>query len=83
MYAAGLATDNNVHFIVDVCKEMKILEELWICGTGEDQTYIEQVAKSYSKIKYFGRLDNSKVVELENNAKLLVNLRSPVEVLTD
>lgn len=83
MYAGGLAKDNKIQLLVDVCKEISELDELWICGAGADQEYVKNAMRQNQKIKYFGRLSNDEVVKLEQKAKVLVNLRSPDEELTN
>ena len=82
MYAGGLAKDNNVAKLVDCCCKIKELDELWICGIGEDASYIEQVQKSDARIKYFGRVENRQVLKMERQAKVLVTIRSPKVELT-
>lgn len=82
MYAGGLAKDNNVSLLIECCSLIKELDEVWICGDGEEKGYIEKKVIENKKIKYFGRLKNDEVVELEKKAKILVNLRSPEEKLT-
>ena len=82
MYAGGLAPDNNISLLIDCCKEIKELDELWICGTGPEQEKVEQAQKDDPRIRYLGRLDNEEVRKLETQAKLLVNIRSPKERLT-
>ena len=82
MYAGGLAPDNNISLLIDCCKEIEELDELWICGIGPEQQKVEQAQKDDARIRYLGRLDNTEVQKLETQAKLLVNIRSPKEKLT-
>lgn len=82
MYAGGLAADNNVPFLLECCKEIAELSEVWICGVGSDEAKIKEIASTDLRIKYFGRLSNDKVLALEEKAKILVNFRSPDEELT-
>lgn len=82
MYAGGLAPDNNISLLIDCCKEVKGLDELWICGTGPEQEKVEKAQEEDPRIRYLGRLDNAEVQKLETQAKLLVNIRSPKEKLT-
>lgn len=82
MYAGGLATDNNIPFLLECCMEIPEIEEIWICGIGSDEQKIKELALKDSRIKYLGRLSNDEVLKLEEEAKLLVNLRSPDVELT-
>lgn len=81
MYAGGLAHDNNVSLLARYCQCVPELDELWICGAGEDAAEVEYISREDGRIKYFGRLDNNKILELEEQAKLLVNMRSPKVLL--
>ena len=54
------------------------VEEARICVVGEQSDEI----KASSKIKYFGMVDNQKILEMEEKAKLLVNIRYPQADLT-
>ena len=82
MYAGGLASDNKIPFLLECCKEIPELYEVWICGVGPDEEKIKEIALADSRIKYFGRVDNEKVLEMEEKAKILINFRSPDEELT-
>lgn len=82
MYAGGLASDNNIPFLLECCMEISEIEEIWICGAGPDEQKIKELALKDSRIKFLGRLGNDKVLDLEGKAKLLVNLRSPDVELT-
>ena len=82
MYAGGFAPDNNVRMMVDVCMHLPQIDELWLCGGGPDAAYVEENAKKEPRIRYFGMVENSKVRELETQAKLLLNVRNPEVELT-
>ena len=82
MYAGGLAADNNIPFLLECCKDISELDEVWICGTGPDEEKVAELAVADSRIKYFGRLSNAEVLRLEEQAKILVNFRSPDVELT-
>ena len=82
MYAGGLAADNNIPFLLECCKEIPELDEVWICGAGTDEEKIKEIASIDSRIKYWGRLSNNKVLEMEETAKLLINFCSPEKELT-
>ena len=82
MYAGGLAKDNNLRLLIEACKKTSSLDELWICGVGAEQDYVEAQARTGTKIRYFGMCTNEKVRALEQEAKVLVNLRNPEEEIT-
>lgn len=82
MYAGGLASDNNIPLLVECCKQIDELDELWICGIGPDEKQIEKLAAGDQRVKYYGQLPNEKVLEMETNAKVLINFRNPEEKLT-
>ena len=50
--------------------------ELWICGSGDSQEYIEKKAAQNSAIKFFGLVDSKKALELQTAATILVNPRT-------
>lgn len=87
MYAGGLAPDNNISLLIDSCREVEELDELWICGVDcelseAEQAKVEQIQKEDHRIRYLGTMSNDEVQKLETQAKLLVSLRSPKEKLT-
>lgn len=82
MYAGGLAQDNSIRQLVDCCMQTEQVDELWICGKGSEQAYVEEKAREDSRIKYFGMVENDVVRDMETRAKVLVNLRSPDASLT-
>lgn len=82
MYAGGLAADNNVAFLLECCREIPSVDEVWICGDGSERGKILELAQKDPRIKYFGRMENAEVLKLESRAKILVNFRSPDVELT-
>ena len=50
--------------------------ELWICGAGDSQDYIEQAAQSDSRIKFYGLVDSKEALQLQQKATILVNPRT-------
>lgn len=82
MYAGGLAADNNIAFLLECCRDIPSVDEVWICGDGPEREKILALAENDSRIKYFGRMENAEVLKLESQAKILVNFRSPDAELT-
>jgi len=50
--------------------------ELWICGSGDAATEIENRAKINTNIKYLGLLDSQEVLKTQHKATVLVNPRT-------
>ncbi|WP_337042025.1 glycosyltransferase family 4 protein [Emticicia sp. 17c] len=50
--------------------------ELWICGDGDSREAIEEICQHDKRIIYKGKLPRNKVLELQTEAKVLVNPRS-------
>lgn len=82
MYAGGMAKDNNIAKLVECCMEIQEIDEVWICGDGEDAEAVKRAQAKDDRIKFLGRVDNQQVLALERKAKLLVNLRSSSVELT-
>ena len=82
LYAGGLAEDNNIPLLIKACSLIDSIKELWICGLGSDAYAVQKAASFDPRIKYFGYLPNEKIRQLESEAKLLVNLRSPNALLS-
>ena len=82
MYAGGLYEKYGVKLLIDAFIELDNDEyELWLCGgDGDLVSYISLLENR--RIKYFGALPNSKVVELEKKCTLLVNPRLTNEEYT-
>ena len=49
--------------------------KLQICGTGDFENELKEICKTNKNIEYLGSVPNKKAVELQRNAKLLVNPR--------
>lgn len=56
--------------------------ELVICGTGDSQKEIEEMAREDGRIKFLGQLPRTKVLELQSSATVLVNPRQNNEEFT-
>lgn len=50
--------------------------ELWICGSGETESYIRQCEESNSNIHFFGNVSPEEALYLQSQATILVNPRS-------
>lgn len=56
--------------------------ELWICGSGDLENEIKDIAHKNSKIKFWGLVDTVTVREMQNNATVLVNPRTSEGIYT-
>jgi len=59
----------------------KIIEEInkrtdkinfWIVGDGKDRNIVEEIAKKYKNVKYFGKVSDEKLIEIYKNSSLLI-----------
>lgn len=50
--------------------------ELWICGSGECATEIEEKARVNPNIKFYGLVDSAEALRLQSQATILANPRS-------
>lgn len=68
--------------ILDLLAAFKLIEdfnyELWICGSGDTQYTIQNIAKSDSRIKFKGSLPREQVLILQSQATVLINPRPPI-----
>ena len=81
MYAGGLYEKYGVKLLIDSFLKWDNNEyELWLCGTGDLDSYI--LSLNNSRIKYFGAIQNEIVVQKEQECMLLVNPRFSNEEYT-
>ena len=74
MYAGGLKEEYGVKNLVEAIKNIDIKDiSLNLYGNGELENYIKN--NEGNKIKYFGLVDNMKILEEERKVTLLVNPR--------
>lgn len=83
IYAGGLHEEYGIKSLVDGFRKLNESDtELHLFGHGPMVEDIEQLMSEDNRIKYFGIVPNSKVVEAELQATLLVNPRPTVEDFT-
>ncbi|WP_455785485.1 glycosyltransferase [Butyricimonas faecihominis] len=82
MYAGGLHSDNKVDVLIQAAIQNKNIEECVICGSGPQEGELKKLAAGNSKVKFLGRLSHENVLQLERQAKILVNLRDKNNILT-
>lgn len=56
--------------------------ELIICGIGDSENYIRDKAKDDPRIRFLGQVSHEKVIEIQNNADVLVNPRQNIGAFT-
>lgn len=77
MYAGALNRKYRIENMLNAFMLLKGDFEFWICGNGDLE---EKIKNFYTqkdlRIKYLGRLSREKVLKLERDASLLVNIRN-------
>jgi len=64
--------------ILWLCKSLQYVKEnirLYICGSGEELTKIEEISKNDNRIRYIGVLSQSELITLQKKVDLLINPR--------
>jgi glycosyltransferase involved in cell wall biosynthesis len=83
IYAGGLYEEYGIKYLIDGFKMLNDKDvELHLFGHGPMVNEIEEEIKRDGRIRFFGIVHNSKVVEAELQATLLVNPRPTVEDFT-
>jgi glycosyltransferase involved in cell wall biosynthesis len=69
----------KIYGIFELVKAFSMLDypdmELWIFGKGDIENEINDLSKNNLRIKFFGFMDNNKVIEYQKRASLLINPR--------
>ncbi len=81
LYTGTTAEEFGLCELVDA---FKLLPDavLWICGTGNADSYIKSVAMQYPNIKHFGFLSQEELNKLRNECNFLINPRRPTGTYT-
>ena len=77
MYAGALSEKYGVANLIEAF--LKLPEgsaQLWLFGYGDYSEKVNEYAKKYPQIKYFGRVERSEILKHEQEASLLVNVRN-------
>lgn len=78
LYTGTLARRYGILNLVEAFHNCKLKEvKLYICGEGDSKEIIEEISKRDSRIVYLGQVKREKAIELQRNASLLVNPRTP------
>lgn len=83
MYAGSLHKKYGIEKILETFSRIERQDvELWICGRGEMEDEVHRFSERDNRIKYLGFRPHSEIMELEQQARLLINLRDPREEYT-
>lgn len=83
MYAGSLNERYGVKNLVEAFNYIPYENyELWLCGAGDCDAFIQQFSIKDSRIKFFGVVENQKVLEMEKMADMLINPRPTKEEFT-
>ena len=81
LYTGTLEFEYGIKDMVDAFARLDDAE-LWICGSGEAQNYIEQIATVHKNIRFFGFLAKDELEQIRNECDFLINPRRPVGTYT-
>ena len=82
MYAGALYQKYGVELILDTFEQLQTDCRLWLFGSGDYEEEIKKRAEKNPKIQFFGRVPRNEILKREQQASLLLNLRSPEEEYT-
>ena len=83
MYAGALNERLGIKNLLEAFKSIKDQNaELWLFGSGDCVSAINDAAAKDSRIKYFGFKSRDEILEFEAKAHLLINIRDPKEDYT-
>lgn len=79
LYAGSLNKQFGIDVLVDAFEQIPNEDyELWVCGGGDYQENVKELAQRDSRIKFFGFVTKDKVSELQSKATVLVNPRQNI-----
>jgi len=84
MYAGGISRKYGINLLIESIKfiEKDIPFELWIFGTGSDVDLVIEASKNDPRIKYYGVVRHSILMEYETKATLMINPRPSFQSFT-
>lgn len=78
MYAGICNIDFGIDILLQAFSTISDSDvELWIAGTGNAITMINEYKEKDPRIKYFGYVSHDKVLDLEAHASAVINMRNP------
>ncbi|MCG4455175.1 glycosyltransferase [Pseudomonas sp. MMS21-TM103] len=81
-YAGGVNRSYGIRELVEGFIESNIDAQLWICGRGDLESYLDEVSARHVGVKYLGFLPPDDVLSIQNSCDLLVLSRDPKEKYT-
>lgn len=83
LYTGTLAKRYGILNLVKAFERIKDKKiQLWICGDGDGKEDISKAIERDQRIKYFGQLGRSSIIEMQAKANVLVNPRPSGEEFT-
>lgn len=83
MYAGSLREKYGISKLIESFLKLQNKDyELWIFGSGDYEDTVKKISKENTKIKYFGLVTHSEIIEYESKATLLINPRPSIEEFT-
>ncbi len=82
LYTGNLNRRYGIPFLLEVFSKLGDRYELWIRGDGETKEEILHLSKTDSRVKYIEPLDKARLLDLLEEADVLVNPVSPDEEFT-
>lgn len=77
MYSGTLRYQYGIKNLLDAFKGIEDKDvELWICGSGEAEKEVKELAQKDSRVKFFGFCTQDEVAQLRSRAAILVNPRT-------
>ncbi len=81
LYTGGLSFEYGIKEMVEAFAGIKNAE-LWLCGDGPDKAYVEQAARQYPNVKYYGFLPSELLQPLRQQCDFMINPRRPTGTYT-
>lgn len=76
LYAGTLSENGGILLLIEAFKKVSIDNcELWICGRGDLEPEVKEVAQHDEKIRFFGFLERERLLELLSSSTILINPR--------
>lgn len=75
MYSGALFEKFGIKMLLEAFHEIEGDYELWLFGSGDMESEIVSFVNKDTRIKYFGSISNSLILDFQKKAKLLVNPR--------
>jgi len=78
IYTGTLAARYGILDLLEAFSQLKVpAARLWICGAGDAQSAVEDLARRDSRVTYHGRVPRAQAVTLQGLAHVMVNPRRP------